>query len=78
MVRFERDHPDLHAAVKKWRATHPAGTLRDAVRDLELWPDLGDRDVQWYVWRRLYDQDDPVAVHAGFQGMRAQARGKQR
>jgi hypothetical protein len=74
MERFEREHPDLKPTVKDWREAHPAGTLKDAVRDLDLWPDPGDKDVQWYVWRALYELEDPVARNAGFPAMIAAAK----
>jgi hypothetical protein len=71
--KFETAHPDLTDDVAKWRAEHPHGSLVDAVTDLELWPrNPRDRDAQWYVWRRLYDQGDPVALQ-GFAAMRVPA-----
>lgn len=74
LERFPAEHPDLAERVKGWREEHPAGTLAGAVTDLGLWPGNPlDRDAMWFVWRELYDQDDPVAVTAGFPGMRAAA-----
>ena len=75
-ARFTRANPDLAGRVGAWRAEHPAGTLRDAVVDLQLWPKNPDeKDVQWFVWCKLRDQDDPVAAE-GFPAMRAAAQGR--
>lgn len=72
LERFPEDHPDLAAQVAEWRQDHPAGSLADAVTDLELWSKNPlDRDAQWFVWRCLYDMGDPVAKDAGFAAMRS-------
>lgn len=79
MERFERDNPHLKVIVGRWRAAHPAGTLADAVRDLQLWErNPQDRDAEWYVWRQLYDLSDPVATTAGFPAMRSAAAARQK
>jgi hypothetical protein len=70
MDRFIATHPDLDIEVAKWRQEHPHGSLVDAVTDLELWTrNPRDRDAQWFVWRRLYDQGDLVARDLGYQAM---------
>lgn len=53
MSRFERQHPDLAERVGEWAGEHPHGSLEDAVRDLDLWPNPKDHDAQWFVWRYL-------------------------
>jgi|HubBroStandDraft_5_1064220.scaffolds.fasta_scaffold06812_2 hypothetical protein len=53
MDRFERQHPDLAERVAEWADDHLGGSLEDAVRDLKLWPNPKDPDVQWFVWRCL-------------------------
>jgi hypothetical protein len=70
---FVRNHPDLAGQVAAWRAGHQAGTLRDAVADLQLWRNPDDEAVQWLIWCALRDQGDPVAL-AGFPQMRATAQ----
>jgi hypothetical protein len=75
--RFLAMHPDADLAedVARWRKQYPDGSLADAVTDLGLWPrNPRDRDVQWFVWRRLYELGDPVAREAGFQAMCTAAR----
>jgi hypothetical protein len=70
-----RADPHLPARVAAWRAAHPAGTLLDAVTDLELWPARpDDKDALWIVWRELRGIGDPDAME-GFQAMRAAALG---
>jgi hypothetical protein len=71
--RLRRSNPDLAGRVAKWRAEHPAGTLRDAVTDLNLWPRPADEDAQWLIWTVLRDAGDPVAAR-GFPAMRAAAK----
>jgi hypothetical protein len=74
VTAFEAANTNLADRVRAWRAEHPAGTLRDAVVDLELWPrNPDDQDVHWQVWRALRDQADLAALE-GFPEMRAAAR----
>lgn len=73
--RWIAAHPDLDERVANWRLGHPDGTLLDAVTGLELWPrNPHDYDVQWFVWRCLYEQGDPVATAGTFEAMRVPAR----
>ena len=71
--RWERRHlADLPDRVAKWRVGHPAGTLRQAAVDLELWRNPDDRDIQWHLWDTLKALQDPAAAE-GFPAMRAAA-----
>jgi len=63
-------YPDLDEKVTRWRAEHPAGTLQQAVRELELWHNPHDQDAQRLVWYALRHTGDPVAARLGFQAMR--------
>jgi len=72
--RWERGYlADLPERVAKWRAGHPAGTLREAAADLKLWRTPDDRDVHWHLWNTLKTLDDPAAAE-GFPAMRAAAK----
>lgn len=55
MTRIEREHPHLRQQVRNWAADHPDGTLEQAVKDLDLWPDPGDKDARYLVWQHLPD-----------------------
>jgi hypothetical protein len=70
---LQRNNPDLSERVEKWRAGHPAATLRDAVADLGVWPRPDDRDAQWLIWTILRDTGDREATR-GFPAMRAAAK----
>jgi hypothetical protein len=71
MERITRQNPDLDERVAQWRASHPSGTLRDAVTDLELWHNPGDADAQRMIWLVLRRLGDAAAVRQGFPAMRA-------
>lgn len=74
MQGWDLSHPasELNPRIAAWREAHPDGTLADVIRDLELWGQPDDEDVQRLAWYRLRALGDPAALD-GFEAMRAAA-----
>jgi len=71
MERVTQQNPDLDEQVAGWRAANPDGTLKEAVRDLGLWPrNPSDADAQRIIWLALRRMGDSAAIRLGFHAMR--------